>query len=110
MLVRNDKLFSISIAFLGSKDGSPSLIPSIALPILSRRTGCVRTENTGSNKTCWATLSHHPSGVRPPASWPSELPIVDGPDRVGGQGKPVASWWSGPGRTGALHRRLDRNV
>ena len=23
--------------------------------------GCVRTENTGINKTCWTPLAHHPS-------------------------------------------------
>ncbi len=40
------------------------------------------------------------------APGPSEGPAVDGTARVGEQGNPFVSWWSGPERTGVLHRRL----
>ena len=50
------------------------------------------------------------SGIRPPAAWPSKLPIDGGTPHVGGQGKPVASSSYGPERTGVLHRRRDRSA
>jgi hypothetical protein len=48
--------------------------------------------------------------VRPPAPWPKALPFGGETPHVGGQGKSVASWWSGPERTGALHQKRDKSV
>jgi hypothetical protein len=48
--------------------------------------------------------------VKPPVPRPSKLPIVEGTDHVGAPGKPFASWWYGPERTGVLHRRHSRSV
>ena len=48
--------------------------------------------------------------VRLPAPWPSKCRAVDGRSHVAGPGKPVASWWSGRGRTGVLHRRHGRSA
>ncbi len=60
------------------------------------------------------TFARHSSScmlvcVRPSQPWPSRRRVVDGTDHVGAPEKPFASWWSGPGRTGALHRRLCRS-
>jgi DNA-directed RNA polymerase specialized sigma24 family protein len=62
-----------------------------------------------SRKSVGQLLARHPLYVRPPASWPSRRRVVDGTDQVVAPEKPVASSWSGPGRTGALHRKRGRS-
>src|SRR6266700_980038 len=72
--------------------------------------GCVRTENTGSNTTCWALLAYIQKEVRPPAPCLSKHPIVDETDDVGLTKKRVATWWCESERTGALPQRRGRSA
>src|SRR2546421_230615 len=57
--------------------------------------GCVRTENTGIKKKCWATSRPPFLDGRPPASWPSKRPIGGEHLALLGKGNPL------------LHRRPD---
>src|SRR2546423_262183 len=51
----------------------------------------VKTGNTGSNKTCWATSHPHLLDVRPSTPWLSMRPIVDETNSVDLPEKRVAA-------------------
>jgi hypothetical protein len=70
--------------------------------------GCVRTETPEMN-LMWL-LDGYLLCVKPFRPWPSSSSFVGGTSRVVPLGKRVASWWCGPERTGALHRRLGRSA